>query len=196
MRECISCGEKFDDDSINTCPECGGEIRKARKSLFRDEKGEKKPLLGSKSFDIILVSVLVAVIALVVFLAVSNSGKDAGELNVSGSSVAYTDPRFEQFETALIGKKLQYKRIIKKDHTIVGAKEAYGYEFDKNFIVELYVYDENSEIYKTAAQSNTIPLLDMGGIIPVKFNGTICIYMNNYQHEYADEVNDIFRNIK
>ena len=105
--------------------------------------------------------------------------------------IKYNDYRFTEFENGLIGKKMQFKKILQKDHTLVGAKEGYGYEFDDGFVVELYVFDENSEVYMEGVKTNSIPYIS-----PVKFQGTMCIYVNDYQNEKVDTIFEIFRNIK
>ena len=127
-------------------------------------------------------------------LSFSACDKKPAEPQLKGT--AYEDARFQKFEKALIEKGIVYKEVIKRDHAMVGAKEAYAYTFDKNFVVEIYAYEEDSEVFKEAAEVNMIPLLEMGGTIPVKFNGTMCIYFSDWQNEKTDAIFDIFKNIK
>lgn len=109
--------------------------------------------------------------------------------------IAYKDHRIYDFETGLIGKKLEYKRVMQKDiSSVLGAKEGWGFEFEDNYVVELYVFDENSEEYQSSLSSNYISVF--GDPVPVKFNGTICIYMNDWQNKNADAIYEIFKNLK
>ena len=180
MRKCITCGKKYDNSDEKICPVCGGMTRAV--------------ISKNKLINIITIIALVAVTALITAVAIINANKpDTATVN---NGPLYQDARFEKFETALIGKKLPYTKIIKKDHTEVGAKEGYGYKFGNSLVVELYVYDESSEIYSSSVKVNHIPMLTLGNKIPVRFNGTICLYMNNYQHEYSDEILEIFKNLK
>ena len=109
--------------------------------------------------------------------------------------IPYEDHRFYDFETGLIGKKLAYKKIMQKDASaVLGAKEGWGFEFEDNFIVELYVFDEESEEYQASLKSSYVSIL--GNPVPVKFNGTICLYMNDWQNENTDAISEIFKNLK
>lgn len=107
----------------------------------------------------------------------------------------YGDTRFYDFETGLIGKKLPYKEVHQLDvSSTPGCKEGWKYRFDNTFIVELYTFDKDSDSYKSFAETNYITSL--GNPIPVKFNGTICIYISNWQDERVDAVYDVFKNLK
>ena len=108
---------------------------------------------------------------------------------------AYTDHRFLDFEKALIENDIEYKMVMKKDVSFVlGAKEGWGYEIENNYIVELYTFDEKDESYQSFLKENFIDVA--GNPTPVKFNGSICIYMSNWQNKKADKIFEIFKNLK
>lgn len=108
---------------------------------------------------------------------------------------SYDDPRFYEFETGLIGKKLRYKKIEQIDVSgVLGAKEGWRYRFDNNFTVEIYVFNEESDDYKASREIDLIS--SYGDPIAVKFNGSMCIYMNDWQNEITDAVYEVFKNVK
>ena len=142
--------------------------------------------------NFIKISLSFLIILVTVFSFTACEKKDSAP---KSDEIPFEDHRIYDFETGLIGKKIEYKKIMKRDVSgVVGAKEGWGFEFDDNFVVELYVMDEKSEAYQSSLNANMLSVY--GNPVPVKFNGTICIYMNDWQNKNTDAIYEIFKTLK
>lgn len=101
--------------------------------------------------------VFLGIIALILCMVSCAKDTDTDQSTASGGSTG-TKTVFEQFEAGLQGKDISYEKVAMAAD-LVGAKEGVKYKIGEGS-VELYVFDETSEAYKTA---NTKQALSMEG---------------------------------
>ena len=124
--------------------------------------------------------------------ATTNDGeKDNGNNN---PPVVETKSKFEQFESALTEKGITFEKI-EKSASMVGAKEGYGYIFNDDSSVELYLFDTSSEAYKKVKSSGHITIEMMEITMPVDDNKGIVIYYND-DVSNRTEIENIFKALK
>ena len=68
----------------------------------------------------------------------NNSATDTSSTNNNDESVQLD--KFQQFENGLTNKQIGFE-IVQKMGSMVGAKEGYGYQFNDETSVELYLFD-------------------------------------------------------
>ena len=154
----------------------------------------------------LLALLLVAVMALS-FVACGNSNTtDTTDTDNSSTNNSTTDAsstnsnepvqldKFQQFENGLTDKQIGFE-IVQKMGSMVGAKEGYGYKFNDETSVELYLFDKTSEAYKDAIKNNKIYVESFGIAMDVVFNDDICIYYNGEVANKAD-IEAIFESLK
>ena len=154
----------------------------------------------------LLALLLVAVMALS-FVACGNSNTtDTTDTDNSSTNNSTTDAsstnnnetvqldKFQQFENGLTDKQIEFE-IVQKMGSMVGAKEGYGYKFNDETSVELYLFDKTSEAYKDAIKNNKIYVESFGIAMDVVFNDDICIYYNGEVANKAD-IEAIFESLK
>ena len=121
----------------------------------------------------------------------NNSTTDASSTN--NNETVQLD-KFQQFENGLTDKQIEFE-IVQKMGSMVGAKEGYGYKFNDETSVELYLFDKTSEAYKDAIKNNKIYVESFGIAMDVVFNDDICIYYNGEVANKAD-IEAIFESLK
>ena len=154
----------------------------------------------------LLALLLVAVMALS-FVACGNSNTtDTTDTDNSSTNNSTTDAsstnsnetvqldKFQQFENGLTDKQIGFE-IVQKMGSMVGAKEGYGYKFNDETSVELYLFDKTSDAYKDAIKNNKIYVESFGIAMDVVFNDDICIYYNGEVANKAD-IEAIFESLK
>lgn len=154
----------------------------------------------------LLALLLVAVMALS-FVACGNnnatntSDTDNPSTNTSATDTPSTDnsetvqlDKFQQFEKGLSDRQIEFE-VVQKMGSMVGAKEGYGYKFNDETSVELYLFDKNSDAYKEAINTNKLFVESFGIAMNVIFNDDICIYFNGDVANKAD-IETIFESLK
>ena len=154
----------------------------------------------------LLALLLVAVMALS-FVACGNSNTtDTTDTDNSSTNNSTTDAsstnnnetvqldKIQQFENGLTDKQIEFE-IVQKMGSMVGAKEGYGYKFNDETSVELYLFDKASDAYKEAIKNNKIYVESFGIAMDVVFNDDICIYYNGEVTNKAD-IAAIFESLK
>lgn len=148
-----------------------------------------------------ILAILLVAVSTILLIACGNNNSSSPSTTTTGSpstnngntSTTQVD-KFEQFEKALSDKGISFE-IVDKAASLVGAKEGYGYVFDDETSVEIYLFDKNSDAYKAAVKSNKITVEGFGFTMDVVFNGDICIY---YSEDFANKaaIQAIFAAIK
>lgn len=141
----------------------------------------------------ILLLLIVGSIFLVTWYLSNTETKGDNNTNNDTSNVK-TKSKFEQFESALTEKGLTFEKIT-KSAPMVGAKEGYGYIFDEDSSVELYLFETSSDAYKNVKSSGNITIESMGITMPVDINNGIVIYYNGDVSNKTEIVN-IFKSLK
>ncbi len=155
----------------------------------------------------LLALLLVAVMALSVVACGNNNNTDTTDTDNSSTNNSTTDTsstnnndesvqldKFQQFENGLTDKQIGFE-IVQKMGSMVGAKEGYGYKFNDETSVELYLFDKTSDAYKEAIKNNKIYVESFGIAMDVVFNDDICIYYNGEVANKAD-IEVIFESLK
>ena len=155
----------------------------------------------------LVVLLLVAVMALSFVACGNNNTTDKTDTDNSATNNSTTDTssndnddetkqldKFQQFENGLTDKQIEFE-IVQKMGSMVGAKEGYGYQFNDETSVELYLFDKASDAYKGAIKNNKIYVESFGIAMDVVFNDDICIYYNGEVANKAD-IEAIFESLK
>lgn len=117
----------------------------------------------------------------------------ANSLSANDNEAVKLD-KFQQFENGLTDKQIEFE-IVQKEASMVGAKEGYGYIFNDEASVELYLFDQSSDAYKEAVKNNKIYLESFDIEIGVVFNDDVCIFYNGESANKAD-IEEIFESLK
>ena len=154
-----------------------------------------------------LLALLLVVVMALSFVACENSNTtDTTDTDNSSTNNSTTDAsstnnnetvqldKFQQFENGLTDKQIEFE-IVQKMGSMVGAKEGYGYKFNDETSVELYLFDKASDTYKEAIKNNKIYVESFGIAMDVVFNDDICIYYNGEVANKAD-IEAIFESLK
>ena len=154
-----------------------------------------------------LLALLLVVVMALSFVACGNSNTtDTTDTDNSSTNNSTTDAsstnsnepvqldKFQQFENGLTDKQIGFE-IVQKMGSMVGAKEGYGYKFNDETSVELYLFDKASDTYKEAIKNNKIYVESFGIAMDVVFNDDICIYYNGEVANKAD-IEAIFESLK
>ena len=154
----------------------------------------------------ILSLLLVVVIALSLVACGSNNATNTSDTDNTSTNTSTTDipstnnsetvqlDKFQQFEKGLSDRQIEFE-VIQKMGSMVGAKEGYGYKFNDETSVELYLFDKNSDAYKEAIKTNKLYVESFGIAMNVIFNDDICIYFNGDVANKAD-IETIFESLK
>lgn len=145
----------------------------------------------------LLALLLVAVITLFVVACGNSNTSDTTDSTIDASSTnneAVQLDKFQQFEKGLSDKQIEFE-VVQKMGSMVGAKEGYGYKFNDETSVELYLFDKGSDAYKEATKSNKLYVESFGIAMRVVFNDDICIYYNGEVSNKAD-IEAIFESLK
>ena len=154
----------------------------------------------------ILSLLLVVAIALSLVACGSNNATNTSDTDNTSTNTPTTDipstnnsetvqlDKFQQFEKGLSDRQIEFE-VIQKMGSMVGAKEGYGYKFNDETSVELYLFDKNSDAYKEAIKTNKLYVESFGIAMNVIFNDDICIYFNGDVANKAD-IETIFESLK
>lgn len=154
----------------------------------------------------LLAFLLVAAIALSLVACGSNNATNTSDTDNTSTNTSTTDisstnnsetvqlDKFQQFEKGLSDRQIEFE-VIQKMGSMVGAKEGYGYKFNDETSVELYLFDKNSDAYKEAIKTNKLYVESFGIAMNVIFNDDICIYFNGDVANKAD-IETIFESLK
>ena len=158
----------------------------------------------------LLTFLLVAVITLSFVGCGNNNTTDTNDTDITSTTNSTTDTssindiddeetmqldKFKQFEKGLSDKQIEFE-IVQKIGSMVGAKEGYGYIFNDETSVELYLFDKDSEAYKEAIKNNKIYVESFGIALNVVFNDDICIYYNVEDANNKSDIEGIFEGLK
>ena len=154
----------------------------------------------------LLALLLVAVMALSFVSCGNNNATNTSDTDNPSTNTSTTDTpstnnsetvkldKFQQFEKSLSDRQIEFE-VVQKIGSMVGAKEGYGYKFNDETSVELYLFDKNSDAYKEAIKTNKLYVESFGIAMNVIFNDDICIYFNGDVANKAD-IETIFESLK
>lgn len=154
----------------------------------------------------LLALLLVAVMALSFVSCGNNNATNTSDTDNPSTNTSTTDTpstnnsetvkldKFQQFEKSLSDRQIEFE-VVQKMGSMVGAKEGYGYKFNDETSVELYLFDKNSDAYKEAIKTNKLYVESFGIAMNVIFNDDICIYFNGDVANKAD-IETIFESLK
>lgn len=139
-----------------------------------------------------VLSFLLATVMVISFVGCGNNG-DTGVSSASDIEAVKLD-KFQQFEKELLDKGIEFE-IVEKMGAMIGAKEGYGYKFNDESSVELYLFDKGSDAYKEAIKTSKVSIESLGMTMRVDFNDDICIYYNGEVTNRSD-IETIFNSLK